>query len=340
MGGGSWSSFDYDNKVRATAAAGKDTFDYSHRIQTGQAAAKTHDLLDPKTVAGDQSPFAGKVMREVAISDEHPNPTPIAVVLDVTASNSYAARAVHSKLPLLFGLLQRKGYVEDPQVNIIAIGDANCDRVPLQVGQFESDIRIADQVAAVYLENGGGGQHHETYELAAYYLARHTHLESFHRQGRRGYVIFIGDEMPYDIVRRSQVESLIGDVLEADIPTKEVFEELQTQYEPFFLFQAQGSHIEDQILPTWKELLGENAQVLDDPNLVCEFIAGLLAMREGGLDLDDVAADLADSGFDANAIQSASKTLAKVGGEGSGAIAKTESGALDIADDQDGADRL
>ena len=43
--------------------------------------ARVNELLDPSVKAGPTSPFAGKVMREVTISDEHPNPTPIAIVL-------------------------------------------------------------------------------------------------------------------------------------------------------------------------------------------------------------------------------------------------------------------
>lgn len=347
MGGGTWNNTTYTSNVNAARASGRSTFDYSNRIRSGATAAQAHQLLSPLTKAGPTSPFAGKVMREVAISDEHPRPTPIAIMLDVTGSNYTAAQAVHAKLPKLFGLLQRKGYVEDPQVLIGAVGDANSDEVPLQVGQFESDNRIDAMLEAMYLEGNGGGQAHETYELAAYFLARHTYLEPWHKQGRKGYAIFIGDELPYDAVKRKYggmygrrdhtLESLTGDALEADVSTEQVFKELQEQYEVFFLFQEQGSYTASQVLPAWRKLIGENALSLQDPNTVCEFIAGLLAMRESGLDLDEVQSDMAEVGIDARAIEAVGKTLALVGGAG-GAVARTD-GSLDIGDD-DGADRL
>lgn len=350
MGSGNWSSVSYSSNASTRAAKGQSTFHYSSQVSSGAVATKVHDLLDPLTRAGDASPFAGKVMREVTISDEHPNPTPIAIVLDVTGSNYEAAKAVHAKLPQLFGLLQRKGYVEDPQILIAATGDAYSDKVPLQIGQFESDNRIDAMVEAMYLEGNGGGQRQETYELAAYYLARHTHLEPWHKQGRKGYAIFIGDENFYPTLRKNfdgsfygsnhTVESLTGDKLEADIDSKEIFEELKEQYEPFFLFQKQGAYPEASILPQWREVLAENAVTLEDPNTVCEFIAGLLAMREGGLDIDEVADDLVDAGFDVNAIKNVGKTLALVGAGGSGGkVAKTD-GSLDIGDASGGADRL
>lgn len=347
MGSGTWDSTSYTTRMSNYAATGHSTFDYSDQIRAGKIETKVNDLLDPLVKAGDASPFAGKVMREVTISDEHPNPTPIAIVLDVTGSNIHAATTVHSKLPQLFGLLQRKGFVEDPQILIAATGDAHSDDIPLQVGQFESDNRIDDMIEAMYLEGNGGGQRSETYEVAAYYLARHTHLESWHKQGRKGYAIFIGDENFYDTVKRDYsgwygvkhtLESLTGDTLEADVPSSQVWEELKEQYEPFFLFQRQGAYRSEDILPQWREVMGENALVLDDPNTVCEFIAGMLAMREGGLDLDEIEDELTDAGFDVNAVKSASKSLALVGAGVGGAVAKTE-GSLGI-DDSTGTDRL
>jgi hypothetical protein len=348
MGGGVWDNTTYTSNVRAARAAGKSTFDHSDQIRAGRKTASVHELLNPLAVAGPLSPFAGKVMREVTISDEHPRPTPIAVMLDVTGSNYGAAVAVHSKLPQLFGLLQRKGYVEDPQILVGAIGDAHSDQVPLQVGQFESDNRIDTMLEAMYLEGNGGGQARETYEVGAYFLARHTYLESWHKQGRKGYAIFIGDELPYDMVRRNYpknyfsdnhtLKSLTGDELEDDVSTVQIFKELQEQYEVFFLFQQQGMYRAENVLPEWRKLIGENAVVLADPNTVCEFIAGLLAIREGGLDLDEVEADMLDVGVDPKAIKSVGKTLARVGGGSGGAVAKTD-GTLDIGNGT-GADRL
>ena len=67
-----------------------------------------------------------------------------------------------------------RGTPSDPQIMFGAIGDATCDRVPLQVGQFESDNRMDDDLGRIVLEGGGGGQMTESYELAMYFMARHT----------------------------------------------------------------------------------------------------------------------------------------------------------------------
>ena len=95
----------------------------------------------------------------------------------------------------LHGLLQRGGYVSDAQIMFSGIGDAQSDRVRLQVGQFESDNRMDDQLRTMFLEGGGGGQKSESYELATYFVARHTATDAWDKRGRKGYLFLIGDEM-------------------------------------------------------------------------------------------------------------------------------------------------
>src|SRR6478672_3000533 len=86
-------------------------------------------------------PF-GVPVRESRDSAEHPNSTPIAVLFDVTGSMG---------------------------------------RVPLQVGQFESDNRMDDQLRTIFLEGNGGGQKSESYELATYFIARHTVTDAWEK---------------------------------------------------------------------------------------------------------------------------------------------------------------
>ena len=37
----------------------------------------------------------------------------------------------------------------------------------------------------------------ESYELAMYFMARHTALDCHEKRGKRGYLFIIGDEMAY-----------------------------------------------------------------------------------------------------------------------------------------------
>src|SRR6187431_140514 len=182
MGSGIWSTDVYDAADRYRRATGASAFAYSD-----SGARTVHTALDPLGVG----------VRESRDSDEHPESLAIAVLFDVTGSMGSVPRVLQTKLPQLLGLLTRKSYATDPHILFGAVGDASCDRVPLQIGQFESDNRMDDDLARIVLEGGGGGQMTESYELAMYFMARHTSLDCFEKRGRRGYLFLIGDELPY-----------------------------------------------------------------------------------------------------------------------------------------------
>lgn len=307
-----------------------------------------HADLDPRWTAGSASPLAGQKVRESRDSDEHPNSLPIAVFFDVTGSMGGIPMTLQKKLPKLMTLLLQKGYVEDPQVLFGAIGDANTDYVPLQVGQFESDNRMDDNLENFILEGNGGGQTAESYALGAYFMARHTALDSLEKRGKKGYLFFIGDERNYDRIRKQHIADIIGDAVESDVETRAIFAEVQEKYETFFLFAAQSpSYSADQILPEkagwggqigWKALLGERALVLEDADAVCEMIASTIALCEGIGDLDDVLDDLTSVGTDKQITSAVGKALAAVGA-GSSAVATADGDPPDL-DGDSGADRL
>ena len=75
-------------------------------------------------------------------------------------------------------ILARKP-VSDPHILCMGIGDVLCDQAPLQVTQFEADIRIAEQLEKLWLEKGGGGNSCESYNLPWYFAAMHTAIDCF-----------------------------------------------------------------------------------------------------------------------------------------------------------------
>src|SRR5512139_2461125 len=203
MGSGASSTDVYSAAASYRAATGASAFAYSD-----SGARTVHPGLSPFNVG----------VRESRDGDEHPESVPIAVLFDVTGSMGGIPRALQAKLPELLGLVLRKGYTEHPQIMFGAVGDATCDRVPLQIGQFESDNRMDDDLGKIVLEGGGGGQMTESYELAMYFMARHTAHDSFDKRGKRGHLFMIGDELAYPKVKAREVRAVIGDELAEDIP--------------------------------------------------------------------------------------------------------------------------
>ena len=321
MGYGAWNTNTYDARAAAKRARGESAFDYSDVMARTlpRSAWTVHASLDPQRV-NSNGPFAGTITREAADSPEHPESTPIAVIFDVTGSMGGIPRVLQRKLPALHGLLQRKRYAADPQILFGAVGDAYCDRVPLQIGQFESDNRMDEQLESIVLEGGGGGGNHESYELAAYFLARHSHLDSARKRGRKGYAFFIGDERIYRTVDARQVRRLIGEDVRQSIDTEDVFAMLREQYEVFFLFAAEGSYRPEDVLSPredseaigWRGLVGQNALILEDATAVCETIAVTIGLHEGTVSLRDGLDDLAAAGADGAAIEATGRALADV----------------------------
>lgn len=318
MGSGRWSTDVYDEHNRFKAAAGKSTFDYSDSMhKSGRTTWHVHASLDPR----------GCKSRESRDSDEHPESTAIAVMFDVTGSMGSIPVTLQKKLPELLGLLLRKGYVTDPQILFGAIGDATCDRVPLQVGQFESDNRMDANLENIFLEGGGGGQQTESYELAMYFIARHTEIDCWNKRGRKGYLFIIGDEMAYPSVKRGEVRDLIGDGAERDMPTADIVRELQQRYHVFYILPQAASYGGDaKILGFWRSLLGQHVLELEDPAAVCETIALTIGMMEGTIDLYAGADDLREYGTAESTLKVVTTALANI--PVSMAKAKTLSGFL------------
>ena len=139
-------------------------------------------------------------MRESRDNDEHPNSTPIAIGLDVTGSMGYLpAEIIKNGLNELMKKLYASQVIPDPQLMFAACGDY-CDDAPLQVTQFESDIRIAEQLLELWLEGGGYGNGGEDYQLFWYFLAKHTDTDSMKKRNQKGFAFTIGDEPVHDVI--------------------------------------------------------------------------------------------------------------------------------------------
>lgn len=296
MGSGVWSTNVYDAAARYRVATGASAFGHSDG-----GATSVHPALDPRDA-----------IRESRDSDEHPESLAIAVLLDVTGSMRRVPRALQAKLPQLLGLLLRQGYVIHPQIMFGAIGDATCDRAPLQVGQFESDNRMDDDLGRILLEGGGGGQKTESYELAMYFMARHTSIDCYEKRGKRGYLFMIGDEMAYPRVKWPETRGVIGDNLPGDIPLARLTAELTRRWDTYYILPEGASYVRDRaVLGFWRKLLGQNVVELADLDAVCETIALTIGLGECAIDLNEGLDDLTDVGSPAG--PAVSKALATIG---------------------------
>lgn len=286
---------------------------YSHQAHRALTSARSslptqrvfrqrscHPLMNPK----------GVLVRESRDSEEHPSSLAIVFALDVTGSmGAIPSHLARHELPEFMKVLTACT-IEDPQVLFMAVGDATCDAAPLQVGQFETTAELMDQwLIWSYLEGGGGGQNTESYELALYFLAEHTEMDCWVKRKKRGYLFMTGDELPYPSVSRHQVEALLDEKLDADVPVEAVIARVQETFEPFFLIpDAERAYRCER---RWRELLGDRVIVMEEPEDASYVAAALVAINEGAVaSLEELADRLVGAGASRNRLRAILRAVA------------------------------
>lgn len=258
-----WSSYATKNITNKSAATGS---------QGIYRQTSLKDTLNPKGVA----------VRESRDSADNPNSTPVIAALDVTGSMNRVLEAMARKgLPTLATEIYNRKPVSDPHIMFMGVGDAFTDRAPLQVTQFEADIRIAEQLTDLYLENGGGGNGSEGYALAWYFAAQHTSIDSLEKRGKKGFLFTMGDDGPTPYITPQQAKDIFGDTIEANISGEELLKMVSRKYEVFHLMIEEGSTLNDKVRKQWQELLGERAIPLADHTKMGEVIVSLLEVLGG-----------------------------------------------------------
>jgi hypothetical protein len=211
-------------------------------------------------------------------------------------------------------LLLGHKYIPHPQICFAAVGDATCDAVPLQVGQFESDNRMDQNLENMILEGGGGGQKTESYELTLYIAARHTAIDCWEKRQRKGYLFMIGDEMAYRLVKREEVQRLIGSGLRSDIPLGDIIGEVRQRYHLYFIIPGGASYGGDkEVLHFWNEYVGQDRVIqLDSPEDTSECIALTIGMNEGVIDVTGGAEHLRERGLVGRTIDRVTRSLSAI----------------------------
>lgn len=250
MGGGSWTRDSFVNYTCATKSAyASVTADGTLNLDCN---VTTQEMFKSRSLAEELNPM--NVMRECCDSEEHPNTRPVILALDVTGSMGSAAMEVAKKINVVMTELYDK--VKDVEFLVMGIGDLACDFAPIQASQFESDIRIAEQLDKVYFEGGGGGNDFESYTAAWYFGSRHTKLDCLNR-GQKGIIITMGDEPLNPYLPHKALSRVTGDSLEKDIETKDIYNEVIEKFDVYHLNVKHGhySYYYDKIHKTFGKYL-------------------------------------------------------------------------------------
>lgn len=219
MGHGTWTrdSFVSYSASRGRAVNANGTLSSNLTDRQLFVQRNLHPGLNPKDV-----------MRECCDTAEHPSTLPVILALDVTGSMGAASAEVAKKLNEVMTLLYRE--VRDVEFMVMGIGDLAYDCAPIQISQFESDIRIAEQLDQIYMEHGGGGNSYESYTAAWYMGLNHTKLDCWNR-GCKGLIITMGDEPLNPYLPRIALSNATGDALQADVETEALYRQAVEKFD-------------------------------------------------------------------------------------------------------------
>lgn len=262
------STFDRDEFKTYSRSMGKKYNSTTNRVE-GQVyhSMMLNEQLNPKNV-----------IRECCNSEEHPNTIPVILALDVTGSMGDACQETAEALGVIMEQLYKK--FKDIEIMVMGIGDLAYDNAPIQISQFESDVRIAEWLDKIYMEHGGGGNSYESYTAAWYMGLRHTKLDAYDKQGRKGIIITMGDEPLNPYLPEFELSNVTGDSLQGDIETKDLFKDASEKFDIYHIAvdspHDSYSFYEKRIKESFGNLLGQRLMISTIGKLgdtICDCIA-------------------------------------------------------------------
>ena len=193
-----------------------------------------------------------------------------------------AAVQVAKKLNEIMTDIYADNSIKDVEFCVMGIGDLAYDRAPIQMSQFESDIRIAEQLDKMYFEGGGGGNSFESYTAAWYMGLNHCKLDCWDR-GQKGIIITMGDEKPNPYLPKWGLVDSTGDSLQGDVETGDLKKEVFDKFDVYHIsiddkessYQWLCSRHPD-LDESWKELVGSDHYFVSGLNGLAKIITDIV----------------------------------------------------------------
>ena len=202
-------------------------------------------------------------VRESRDSADSPESTPIIIGFDDTGSMGYLAQEIaQNSLNKTVTEIYDKNPVTNPHVMCAAYGNAG-DVGPLQVTQFEADIKIVEQLLDLWIPLRGMGDSGDP--LLWYFAAKHTSIDSWEKRGKKGFLFTIGD----DTIKRSIFNDKIYDIFGDSINKlyMEPEELLEMAQEKYHVFHIITKPLRADVLKKWLDLLSNSTAIVDEANV-------------------------------------------------------------------------
>ncbi len=258
-----------------------DMRDY-YRKSTVAHATDAREVFQSRNMIPEFDPSKMKLPREACDSAESPLSRGIIFAEDVTGSMGHILLSlVRDQFPRLIKQTYEKvSYT--PHIMFMGVGDvAAGDEAPLQVTQFETDLRMLEQLQKIWLEEGGGGNGSESYILPWYFAAKHTKMDCYEKRGQKGFLFTFGNDGPTPNLTASHIKAVFGcqDSLNMRLLTAK--DCLEAASEKFYCYHIHFGDYHDWGIDAWSNLMGSHFCTLTDHEFMPELVTTILAMYEG-----------------------------------------------------------
>lgn len=290
-----------------------DAWASSATVMRARAAGSTARSTTAATIDAKMTPKT-ITFREARDSVPNPKSLPIILALDCTGSMSDVIHSSIKKFEMIIEELVDKKAVEDPAImtmffdDVIFVGDR-----ALQVSQFESDEKIAEQLGAMHIVGNGGGNSSESYHLPLYMAAFKTRTDAHDKRGKKGYLFTVGDEEMPPPLTPDQIKTVFGpdESVSQSLSYMDLFEAASRMYHVFHVVVMEGGHArgagEKRMREAWRDV-GQSLIILDDLDKLPEVVVSTIRIVEGE---DAAAVAKSWSGTTAVTVAKATGHLAK-----------------------------
>ena len=256
------------------------------KLKTSRGINQSNEVENIFTAkrASDAYNTAYIAMRESRDTDSTSESTPVIIGFDVTASMGYLAKelSVNAVNKTVTKLYEQKP-ISCPQVLCAAIGDSLCDSSPLQVTQFEADIRIIRQLTDLYLEGGGGGNNGESYHLLWYFAAKHIHTDCNEKRNKKGFLFTIGDDQCHPQLSTAEIKRVFGDNVSYPLSNEQLIRMAEKKFYLYHICIETDGPYNAEVIRKWLQLMPGRATVIhkNDIRYLADLILAIIRVGAG-----------------------------------------------------------
>lgn len=287
MGGSSISSSDMERHYRSRDYYGGSSYysgGSSRAVTPTKRVTDASEVFKETKMRDEFNPAKIKLPREACDSAQSPHSRGMILAEDVTGSmDRYILGLIQKMFPKIIENTY-KTVSFNPHIMFMGVGDvAAGDKAPLQVTQFETDLRILEQLEKIWLEGCGGGNGSESYILPWYFAAKYCKMDCFDKRGEKGFLFTFGDDGPTPQLIPEQLETVFGERKNLDKRKLTATDCLEMASEKFYCYHIilHGSAYDKYVVRDWTRLMGGHVCDLSNYECLPELIDTILKMYEG-----------------------------------------------------------